>query len=91
MDPDRCEDLGEIYSPDDQGEYTSLDKTPRFSMQGLSDALVNVGEGTGETPAEEYTMMLEVTMVDHPGWPHPPRIFLECGDGYACTEEQSSS
>ena len=36
-------------------------------MQGLSDALVDVGEGTGETPAEEYTMMLEVTMADRPG------------------------
>ena len=36
-------------------------------MQGLSDALVDVEEGTGETPAEEYAMMLEVTMADHPG------------------------
>ena len=25
MDPDRCEDSGEMYSPDDQGEYTSLE------------------------------------------------------------------
>ena len=40
-------------------------------MQGLSDALTDVGEGTGETPVEEYAMMLEVTMVDHPGWPCP--------------------
>ena len=28
MDPDRREDSGEMYSPDDQGEYTSLDETP---------------------------------------------------------------
>ena len=41
-------------------------------MQGLSDALVDVGEGTGEMPAEEYAMMLEVTMADCPGQPHPP-------------------
>ena len=27
MDPDRHEDLGEMYSSDDQGEYTSLDET----------------------------------------------------------------
>ena len=67
MDPDRCEDSGEMYSPDDQGEYTSLDEAPQFSLQGLSDALVDVGEGTGETPAEEYAMMLEVMMADHPG------------------------
>ena len=45
MDSDRCEDSGEMYSPDDQGEYMSLDGTPQFSMQGLSDALADVGEG----------------------------------------------
>ena len=79
MDPDRREDLGEMYSPDDQGEYTSLDKAPQFSMQGLSDGLVGVGEGTGETPAEEYTMMLEVTMADHPGQPRPPTFSWNVG------------
>ena len=41
-------------------------------MQGLSDVLVDVGEGTDETPAEEYAMMLEVTMADCPGRPCPP-------------------
>ena len=55
-------------------------------MQGLSNALADVGEGMDETPAKEYAMMLEVMMVDHPGQPHPPRIFLECGDGHAHTE-----
>ena len=67
MDPDRCKDLGEMYSPDDQGEYTSLDEALHFSLWGLSDALADLGEGTGETSAEEYAMMLEVTMADHPG------------------------
>ena len=67
MDPDRREDLGEMYSPDNQGEYMSLDETPQFSLQGLSDALADIGEGTGETSAEEYAMMLEVTMADRPG------------------------
>ena len=43
MDPDRREDSGEIYAPDDQGEYTSLDETPRFSLQGLFDALADRG------------------------------------------------
>ena len=37
MDPDRREDLGEMYSPDDQEEYTPLDETPQFSLQGLSN------------------------------------------------------
>ena len=67
MDPDRREDSGKMYSPDDQGEYTSLDEAPLFSLQGLSDALADVREGTGETPVEEYTMILEVTMADRPG------------------------
>ena len=66
-DPDRREDSGEMYSPDDQGEYTLLDETRRFSLQGLSDALVDIGEGMGKTSAEEYTLTLEVTMADHPG------------------------
>ena len=48
-------------------------------MQGLSDALVDIGEGTGETPAEEYAMMLEVTMADHPGRPCPPAFSWNAG------------
>ena len=67
MDPNRHENSGEMYSPDDQGEYTSLDETPQFSLQGLSDALADVREETGETSAEEYALMLEVMMADRPG------------------------
>ena len=79
MDSDRCEDSGEMYSPDEQGEYTPLDGTPRFSMQGLSDALADIREGINEPPAEEYTMMLEVTMADHPGRPRPPTFSWNAG------------
>ena len=74
-----CEDSGEMYSPDSQGEYTSLDKAPQFSVQGLSDALVDVEEGMGETPVKKYAMMLEVTMADHPGWPHTPAFSWNVG------------
>ena len=28
MDSERCKDSGEVYSPDDQGEYTPLDEVP---------------------------------------------------------------
>ena len=66
MDPDRHEDSGEMYSPDDQGEYMSLDEAPQVSLQGLSDALEGVGEGTGETSVGEYALMLEVMMADCP-------------------------
>ena len=48
-------------------------------MQGLSNVLADVGEGTGETPVEEYAMMLEVTMADHPGRPHPPTFSWNVG------------
>ena len=79
MDPDRHEDSGEMYSPDDQGEYTSLDETLRFLLQGLSDALADVGEETGKTSAEEYALLLEVMMADHPGRPHPPAFSWNAG------------
>ena len=48
-------------------------------MQGLSDVLANVGEGIDETPAEEYTMMPEVTIADRPGWPHSPMFSWNAG------------
>ena len=70
---------GEMYSPDEQGEYTLLDGTPRFSVQGLPDALADVGEGVTEPPTEEYAMMLEVMMADHPGQPHPPTFSWNAG------------
>ena len=79
MDTNRHEDSGEMYSPDEQGEYALLDGTPRFSMQGLSDALADVGEGITEPPAEEYTMMLEVMMADRPGQSHTPAFSWNAG------------
>ena len=79
MDSDRHEDSGEMYSPDKQGEYMLLDGTPRFSMQGLFDALADIEEGISEPPTEEYTMMLEVMMADHPGQPHPPMFSWNAG------------
>ena len=79
MDPNRCEDSGEMYSPDGQGEYAPLDGATRFSVQGLSDALADVGEGITEAQAKEYAMMLEVMMADCPGWPHPPTFSWNAG------------
>ena len=68
-----------MYSPDDQGEYTPLDETPCFSLQGLSNTLADIEEGTGETSAEEYALTLEVTMADHPGQPRPPTFSWNAG------------
>ena len=67
MDPNRCKDSGEMYSPDDQGKYMPLEETPQFSLQGLSDTLADVGERMGKTSEEEYALMLEVMMADCPG------------------------
>ena len=79
MDSDMREDSGEMYSPDEQGEYAPQDGTSRFSMQGLSDALADVGEGITEPLVEEYTMMLEVMMANHPGRPRPPTFSWNVG------------
>ena len=68
-----------MYSPDEQGEYTPLEGALRFSVQGLSDALADVMEGITEPPAEEYAMMLEVTMADYPGQPCPPAFSWNTG------------
>ena len=40
---------------------------------------MDVREGTDETPVEEYAMMLEVTMADHPGRPCPPMFSWNVG------------
>ena len=56
-----------------------LDGAVLFSMQGLSDVQVDVGEGIDETPAEEFAMMLEVAMADCPGRPHPPTFSWNVG------------
>ena len=56
-----------------------MDEALWFSMQGLYDALADVGGEMEETPMEEYAMMLEVTMADHPGQPHPPTFSWNVG------------
>ena len=73
MDADRHEDSGKMFSPDDQGEYTSLDETPQFSLQA------DIREGMGQTSVEEYALTLEVTMADCPGQPHPPMFSWNVG------------
>ena len=68
------DESGEMYLSNDQGEYMPMDGTPRFSVQGLSDALSGLGseDTVVEPPAKEMAMQLEVIMVDCPGHPHLP-------------------
>ena len=71
MEHDREEESGEMYSPNESGEYTSRSDAPNFTVQGLRDAL-NEAEVTVTEPSpltEEFIIQLEVTMVDHPGRP----------------------
>ena len=60
------EDSGEMYSPDDQGEYVPEVGMQSFSIQSLLDALTSLDFKLTvvQPPAEEYTLLLEVTMAD---------------------------
>ena len=60
------EDLDEMYLPDNQGEYAPKLGVQNFSIQGLLDALTYLESKTTmvQPPAEEYTLLLEVTMAD---------------------------
>ena len=78
MDSDRHEDSGEMYSPDEQGKYMPLDGAPRFLCRGCPMHWQMSG-GVNKPPAEEYAMMLEVTMADCPGRPHSPVFSLNAG------------
>ena len=63
------EDSGEMYSPDNQGEYVPKVAAHNFSVQGLWNALTSLESEVTvvQPPAEEYALLLEVTMADQPG------------------------
>ena len=73
MEPNKSEESGEMYSPDDQGEYVHEVGALSFSIQGLSDALTALETMTEvQPPSEEFALQLEVMMADQSGHPHPP-------------------
>ena len=68
MESNKSEESGEMYSPDNQGEYA-----PEVGTPGLSDALTALETVIEVQPlSEEFALQLEVMMVDHPGHPCPP-------------------
>ena len=69
MECDREEELGEMYSPNESGEYTPHGNALNFTVQGLRDALNEAESTVTELPslAEEFIIQLEVTMADRPG------------------------
>ena len=70
-----------MYLPDDQGEYVPESGMQNFSVQGLSDAFTSLESETTvvQPPAEEYTLLLEVTKADLPGHLHQPAFSLNTG------------
>ena len=74
MEPSKSEESGEIYLPDDQGEYAPESGVHNFSIQVLSDALTALESEVmvAQPPSEEYALLLEVTMADCPWHPCPP-------------------
>ena len=87
MDSDRREDSGEMYSPDKQGEYALLDGAPRFSMQRLSDALADVGEGITEPHSRGICYDIRGDNGRSSWVAASTHFLLECGNGPACIEE----
>ena len=66
MEREREEESGEMYSPNESGEYTPHGDALNFTVQGLQDALTEAESVVMEppTPADEFIIQLEVTMVD---------------------------
>ena len=81
MEPNKGEESGEMYSPDDQGEYMPEAGALGFSVQGLSDALTALDTKVTvvQPPSEEFALLLEVMMADHLGHPCPPTFSWNAG------------
>ena len=81
MEPNKGEESGDIYSPDDQGECVPKAGAPSFSVQGLSDTLTALDtEVTAvQPPSEEFALPLDITVADRPGHLHPPAFSWNAG------------
>ena len=80
MEPNKSEESGEMYSPDNNGEYMPEVGPLSFSIQGLSNALTALETVMKvQPPPEEFALQLEVMMADHPGHPHPPTFLWNVG------------
>ena len=66
MECEREEESGEIYSPNESGEYMPHGDMLNFTVQGLWDALTKVESVVTEppAPADEFIIQLEVTMAN---------------------------
>ena len=84
MESNKGKESGEMYSPDDQGEYGTDVGASSFTVQGLSDALTTLDTGVTEVTVVPFhvgklTLQLEVMMADHPGCPRLPTFSRNAG------------
>ena len=81
MDSHHGEESGEMYSPNEQGEYTPEDGTQVLTVQGLTDVLSGLEseDMVVEPPEEELILQLEVMMADRLGRPHLPAFLWNAG------------
>ena len=81
MEHEGEEEPGEMFSPNESGEYMPRDDVVRFTVQGLRDALTTAESSVAEPlhPMDEYIIQLEVTMADWPGRPCPPAFLWNAG------------
>ena len=66
MECEREEESGEMFSPNESGEYTLHGDMESFTVQGLRDALTAVESTITEPPCptDEFINQLEVMMAD---------------------------
>ena len=69
MEHEGEEESGEMFSPNESGEYTPHKDMAWFTVQGLRDVLTAMESMVTELlhPADEDIIQLEVTMADQPG------------------------
>ena len=69
MECDGEQESGEMFSPNESGEYTPCEDVAQFTVQGLRDVLTATESTVTEPPCpmDEYIIQLEVTMADWPG------------------------
>ena len=85
MDFHHGEESGEMYSPNEQGEYTPEDGAQALTVQGLTDVLseLELEDTVVEPPKEELILQLEGNDGGSSGSSMPAGILVECWHGYA--------
>ena len=81
MEREREEESGEMFSPNESGEYRPHHDAASFTIQGLRDALTAAESTVTEPPClmDEFVIQLEVTMADQPGRPRSPAFLWNGG------------